>query len=195
MPSETALAHPSERLKGKRSTNTDYLGLVTKVGFSSLCPVKTVRCRQLVLFYEHGQKSTRAQLGFKARLFVWCLQHKSLFWLFNLEQYPCTTRLFLPPGFTVGLFSCNNVFNIKKDQILWILTCKFHLQQSSDHTVHKNCFPWWRLKNNNKMHDIIAQPHESFFAGTQNIFMRFSAQKIKHSTVKIGISFLQSKST
>lgn len=79
MPSETALAHPSERLKGKRSTNTDYLGLVTKVGFSSLCPVKTVRCQQLVLFYERGQKSTRAQLGFKARPFVWCLQHKSLF--------------------------------------------------------------------------------------------------------------------
>lgn len=69
-PSQTALAHPSERLKGKRTANTDYLGLVTKVGFSSLRPVKTVRCRQLFLFYERGQKSTRAQLGFKARPFL-----------------------------------------------------------------------------------------------------------------------------
>lgn len=143
--SEKALAHPLWKAEGRRK---DYwYGLpqaICEGCFSSLCPVKIVRYWLFLLLYEHSKNSC-VQPGFRVRPFIWCLQHQILFKIKNGILIP-------PTSFTERFFSCNNAFNVNRVPIIWILTCKFHLQQLSDHTVHKNCFPWWRLKNNDKTH-------------------------------------------
>lgn len=96
--------------------------------------------------------------GFKGCLYDTCSTKASVLRLLNFKWNAYTTRPFPLSGFSAGLFSCNYVSNNKKVHDLWILTCKFHLQQPSGHTVHKNCFPLWKLKNNYKTHEFYYCP-------------------------------------
>lgn len=146
-PPEKALTQPLWKAEGRRKDYWFRLPQAIYEGcFSSLCPVKTVRYWLFFfLFYERGKKNARVQPGFTVRPFTWCLQHKSLLKIKNGILIP-------PTSFTERFSSCNNAFNVNKVPVIWILTCKLHLQQLSDHTVHKNYFPWWRLKKNDKTH-------------------------------------------
>lgn len=141
---------PSERLKQ---------GLLIQItsGYLWRLLFLTVSCENcqiltfFFLFYERGKNNAHVQPGFTVRPFAWCLQHKSLLKINNSILIP-------PTSFTERFFSCNNAFKVNKVPIIWILTCKLHLQQLSDHTVHKNCFPWWRLKNNDKTQQFCCCP-------------------------------------